>query len=341
MRHNGTIWLGDYLRAVRELYADEKTAGAIAELLNVGQHPEMAGLAGYGERQDDYQQSHTGAGGHVEDVERVKFKVVPNKPAPSKYLAPPLKPGDTDATIPATLIPLPPAAVSSAAFLYADTLAEEEPAGRPLDPIPLFPSEQTRGILSRVLARRANIGPWDLPQVVLRSARGEMLSEIPRLPQPTLARGVQLLVDRGSALAVYAADQNWLQCEIEKVAGRSKVATLEFAGNPLQIFDPEDPSESQPYLDSSYMPPPGTVVAALTDLGIGRPTAMQPRSTVWQWLELARRLRLRQCPVVAFVPYAPARWPTALQRALTIIHWDWMTNTDSIHAVAGKGLAAG
>lgn len=179
----------------------------------------------------------------------------------------------------------------------------------------------------------------DLPLLVERSANGEVLSEIPRLPQPTLAHGVQLLVDRSSALTLYSADQKWLLDKIQRVVGAGKISVLEFAGSPLLVFNPENLEALEPYLDCR-MPPPGTVVATLTDLGIGRPTSISARSTVAQWLELGRRLHLRQCPLVAFVPYGPARWPAALREAFTIVHWDWVTNTNSIQAVAGKGLDA-
>ena len=324
------------MRAVKFLNADEGAAGQIARLLRLAEKPETAKTPTH----VDVPERPQSEGKRTGDIgERPEFKSVEQKPieTPKSDSA---ANQEEEPSIPADLITLDPLDLSPPkTFAAIPTLPEEPHALSQFEPIQLFFPLQTRGILSRVLARRTHTGPWDLRELVNRAGKGESLSTIPQLPQPSLARGVQLLIDRSPALAVYSEDQNWLQQKIEKVVGHTNVTTLEFEGNPLRVFDADDPLKSDSYIER-HLPPPGTVVAALTDLGIGNPGVLYPRAKASDWLEFSDHLRRRACPVVAFVPYGAARWPTALRKFLTIIHWDWTTNTASIHAIAGKGLVA-
>lgn len=329
------IWLADYLRATKELDADAKSASEIAQLLKV--EPRL-------ESEQALAASKLGAGPQLPSNslsgstgERVEFDAVARKPEErsEKKRA---SASQDEPSIPADLIPLPPLQLSPpASFLRIQALPQEAATPSQWEPLQLLPPLQTRGILSRVLARRTDTGPWDMREVVRRVARLEPPSIVPRLPQPSLGRGVQLLLDRGAALAIYSEDQNWLRRQIEKVVGRTNVYALEFEANPLSVFGSDEIFDMESYVDG-HLPPPGTVVAAVTDLGIGNPGSMHRRARISDWLEFADHLCRRGCPVVAFVPYGRSRWPQSLRKCMTIIHWDWVTNTASIHAVAGKGL---
>jgi len=47
-------------------------------------------------------------------------------------------------------------------------------------------------------------------------------------------------------------------------------------------------------------------------------------------------VRRAGCPLVAFVPYAPRRWPRALRRAMTIVQWDRRTSAVTIRNLVGR-----
>ena len=63
----------------------------------------------------------------------------------------------------------------------------------------------------------------------------------------------------------------------------------------------------------------------LTDLGIGRPLGWDDWADVAEWQEFAALVRRAQCPLVAFVPYRRARWPTRLIHSIAIVQWDRTT----------------
>jgi hypothetical protein len=65
---------------------------------------------------------------------------------------------------------------------------------------PLFPGRTSRAILSGALATPSATGPLDIGRVIGLMSRAEVIQEIPRLSIPTLARGAQLLIDRGEAM---------------------------------------------------------------------------------------------------------------------------------------------
>jgi hypothetical protein len=145
---------------------------------------------------------------------------------------------------------------------------------------------------------------------------------------------VQLLIDRGRAMEVYTADIEWMVQQTRKVVGSSSLQVLYFAGNPVRGAGPGGRPRWRPYTDH-HLPPPGTVVAVITELGISGETDAAPAS---EWISIAERLQGRECPLIAFVPYGPNHWPHALVERITLVHWDWTTNSATVHATAGKGL---
>lgn len=213
----------------------------------------------------------------------------------------------------------------------------DEPAATPAPPlfVPLFRRRWTRLILSGALATESTEeGRLEIEPVIAAVARAEPLLTLPRRPQPTLARGVQLLVDRGEAMEPFFGDQAQLQAEIVKVVGRERTEVLSFAGCPLWGAGVGLRDEW-----GDYRPPPrGTPVVLLTDLGVGRPALAAERAGVRDWLAFNARLRKAGSAAVAFVPYASARWPPRLGRAMAILHWDHTTTAATVKSVVGLGL---
>src|SRR5262245_19974351 len=98
---------------------------------------------------------------------------------------------------------------------------------------------------------------------------------------------------------VFAQDQSRLERIIVRLAGEDKTQVLSFSGFPSRV------GTGGAFRWKSYeeqMPPPGAVVALMTDFGIGAPAWLPSPASVQQWREFSERLRGRDCPVVAFVP---------------------------------------
>jgi len=330
-RELSEINLGDYIRACAALEAAPETCAAIARLLRLVPEPQPAPPPSPRPPRPDREAPLSGSG-----VAREESTIgQPGASQPGAPAAEPGVPADPSAPdVPAELTSLPRAPIEIPVANLDDL-----PADTPLAPSPeiepLFAPLQTRTLLGRALARIARNGPWDVPRVVERCARGEALAEIPQMPQPALSAGVQLLVDRSDAMMGFAQDVARLERAIRTLVGEDKVRVLSFEGFPARAGK-GGKFRWKPY--ESQLPPPGTVVALIGDLGIGQAAWLPPPAPPARWRDFADTLRRRGCPVVAFVPYPPDRWPAGLRRVIAIIHWDRPTRTSAIRAAVGRRL---
>lgn len=187
--------------------------------------------------------------------------------------------------------------------------------------IPLFAPIGSRPILTGVLATDGPGGPIDLNRLVERIARGIPITDIPRLPRPSLFRGVYVLVDVNLAMEPFANDQRKLLDSLRELVGQSMAEV-----NWYDSF----PARCGPGAAGSWKPfaPPhrGTPVLVLGDLGIG---ALAEELEA-QWLDLARFLARRDSRLVALVPYPEDRWPAALVEVLNMVVWDRSTSITDI-----------
>ena len=105
--------------------------------------------------------------------------------------------------------------------------------------------------------------------MIERCAKGEALTELPRLPQPALSGGVRMLVDRGDAMMAYSGDEAMLERAIRTLVGDSKVEVLSFDGFPSRagIAGGKRRWGTLPGTDAAS----GPVVAILSDLGMDTP----------------------------------------------------------------------
>jgi hypothetical protein len=193
-----------------------------------------------------------------------------------------------------------------------------------LPPIePLFLPRWIRGIVGASLSVFLPDGPLDVERAVDAAARLEPVTDVPRLPAPTLRLGAQLLVDRSGRMTPFAKDQAWLELALHRILGENRVEVLSFTGTPR--------------VDAYCAPAPGTPVLLLTDLGIGRPLFDSDSSDVDAWLAFVAAVRRAGCPLTAFVPYPPARWPPRLSRELTVIQWDRATSAATVRGRVRSG----
>jgi hypothetical protein len=215
------------------------------------------------------------------------------------------------------------------------------PAAEPLappDPDPLFEPRWTRAILSGALSTSGE-GGLDLETLTSEVARRRPLLQLPRRVAPTLARGVQVLVDRGERMLPFSVDLVQLIEQIRTVAGRETVEVFAFDGLPSRGAGPRSRRHWRPYPDSGA-PRPGAAVAVVTDLGLGSLAVGSRAAGPADWLSLAQRLGRTGNPLVAFVPYGPDHWPPELLRALTLVHWDHRTTAGDVRRALARGRRA-
>jgi hypothetical protein len=197
---------------------------------------------------------------------------------------------------------------------------------------PLFSRLGERAILSAALATETNEGAIDIRKVESRLAERQSIAVLPRLPSSTLRRGVQLLLDHSETFAPYARDREAVTTAIGNVVGRHGVSWLRFRGSPQRgVFAPRKQV-------APWRPPPrGTVVALVSDVGIGGPAFSPDRAMETEWLEFAAMVQAAGCPLVAFVPFGPRRWPSSLAHAMVLIQWDRATSVRALRRALGKG----
>ena len=312
--------IADLIVAVKRLDADGATPREIALMLGLVPDPSVV----------------TRARDVALRPRDVAPEAVPDLPAeapppPAEPDAGLLEPGTTRRPLPSDLDPVRGA---DFAGIVSDPLPFEE-AGTtqrpPHDPL-LLPG-WSRAVLSGALSTVAHDGAIDIGAIVPRIATKSPIRRIPRLPRPTMRRGVQLLVDRGPALAPFARDQTWLVDQVRLVAGIDRVEVAEFFTCPTRGGPLDDTGEP-----TAYTPPAmGTVVLAMTDLGIGRPPGWTDWATDAEWLEFAARLRKAGCPFVALVPYPAHRWPPALAARLKILPFDRGTAASTVRRLVPGG----
>ena len=211
----------------------------------------------------------------------------------------------------------------------AEPALEPFEPGRHLSPpprrLPLFDERWTRELLTTLLATQAQEGPIDEQAIVDRIARGQPLRPLPRLIRLSLRRGAQILVDVNEAMEPFAHDAWDLADEVERLVGVGNVSVLSFWDAPRRGIGP---------MFSPYLPPhPGCPVLVLSDVGIGGPPLRLERSQPEEWLDLQAFLGARGSPLIVFVPYRRARWPTALRQRLMLVEWDRTTTAARAHAL--------
>jgi hypothetical protein len=318
--------LADLARAQHVLQADGENLQAIAALLGIAAPPDAPPAPVPATPDRHVRVEDQGKG--MDQVEQREAKTPEETRRPS-----PIPQSSPSEEIHAVLTPdftarQPPEWLSKARRL--------ETAGAPATPPvlePLFLPRWTRAILSGSLSREGK-GGLDLETLVKDVSQGRPILSLPRRTAPTLARGAQVLLDRGERMLPFTADQAWLAEQIRTVAGRETVEVLSFDGLPGRGAGPGSRRLWKPYPEHGA-PRHGATVAVLTDLGLGAPAVGSRSGDPEEWLALAERLARSGSPLVAFVPYGPALWPAELRRAMVLVHWDRRTSAGDVRRALG------
>ncbi|HYH98952.1 hypothetical protein [Hyalangium sp.] len=186
-------------------------------------------------------------------------------------------------------------------------------------PAPLLEPHRARAILGSLVAAPGD-GPLDIEAILRSIALGRALASPPYRLVPTLARGVQLLVDRSDAMLPFHLDVEGLERELVRLAGGG-VEVLHFVACPSRGCGRGVRRRWTPY-GPERVPRLGARVLCVTDLGIGGPPPGDSPAQAEEWMAFAGELRRAGCSVAALVPYPPERWPPDVGRVMELFHWD-------------------
>jgi hypothetical protein len=202
----------------------------------------------------------------------------------------------------------------------APTLTAEQAAHQTWRPsrAPLLQRHWARHILSAVAAVAIGEGTIDEPRLIEAVSLLRPIDRLPRRKRPTLRRGLQLLVDRGSAMMPFTFDAQEIIAQLRSVVGRDNMTATTFEGTPLSDVVSLRLRRRVPW----QPPAPGTPILVITDLGLTQRYGDVRGAAESEWLEFAARCRAAGCAVTALVPRREADWPPALRRAFTILPWD-------------------
>lgn len=269
-----------------------------------------------------------------------ELPIDPPEPPPPE---PPLEPPEPEAspTVP-TLVAaeersedvvwLTPSALGSDESIPVDPLDEEpeDELSRSLPHHPLLSRRSEVGLTLVAIAVSTPTGVVDELAVVRELSRLRPMTELPMIHAPSLAAGVQVLVDVGESMQPFLRDQVEFCNRLKGRMGRS-VQILYYSDDPdtgvgpslrRHRWAPYDlPDEQQPIL-------------LLSDLGCGTPQRLAATQAIER---LARRLRRRNSRLVAFAPIQRDRLAPSLRALVELVVWDRSTGRRDVAAL-GAGL---
>ena len=210
-----------------------------------------------------------------------------------------------------------------------------ETSATPAPPQPLLPRQSSRAILSTSMATLTETNQIDVQALLDAETEGRTLLRIPQRVVPSLAHGIQVIVDRGPSAAPFDADQKLLIDQIRSIGGREMVSVVEIdpSSDFLAVCGKDDWGEYFP----RYRPLPRVAVVIVSDLGIAR-VPFERTASAADWSQFIGRIRSGGNHVVAFVPYAPSRWPPSVRRLAALVHWDRRTTIQSVRRALRRSL---
>ena len=321
--------LADLIMALSKLSpSDEEATNAILEILGIRLEPEFTKMK--------FNQCHEATPDLSPYEDNEDKESIQTKPT---FITPPEESKkSTEAAVTSELIPLEKSHDGLPTWFH-HPLSLENKAGSscliasyPLQT--LFVPNWTRALLISALSNYDSIGPINMDEIIKIISENKPLTEIPRIPWPTMVHGVQVLIDESESLEPFHKDQVYLKNIVLKVAGSDRTEIMGFIGCPLWGV------QHGKFNDwSDYHPPSSrTTVLIMTDLGILRNPDIIDRAGVRDWLHFAAIVRDAGCSLVAFVPYPSERWPKPLKDVMKIVQWDRTTSISTIQQIFKKVL---
>ena len=207
-------------------------------------------------------------------------------------------------------------------FVQARPYGAEEllapPGHLPPPHLPLMRWARLWPFFKMVLGLLHDTGTLDIPRLVERLARGQVLRQVPQVTRQGWAGACQVIIDYAEPLLPFWADYNDLHPRLRRLRGMQGLTLVAALDG-----DPEGRCEvytSQGWRPCDYMraPAPGTPVLLLSDLGCldGSTARRQP------WRRLGQRLQRLGCQAVALMPCPPRYWDADLTRLFVPVCWD-------------------
>ncbi|MBF0603174.1 MAG: hypothetical protein HQL07_05705, partial [Nitrospirae bacterium] len=195
---------------------------------------------------------------------------------------------------------------------------------RPTEPAPFQPLAPWRDLnvrLRHALGFVESGHSIDIDRVVERIGRGEFLDRLPRTALSRWCGRVQVMADRSRRLIPYFDDQRDVVAHIHPLVAAHDfwVATLaDGAAVPISY-------DRAGYAVDYQLPPPGTPVLVLGDLGClagGVPDVTEELTGLRRfWLAFGQRLRAAGCRPVVLFPGRVDRCPPELAKVWTLTPW--------------------
>ena len=302
------ISIGDLVRAVRKLDADQSSADEIARLMGLSR-PSAA------ERR-----SIPGAAPVVALQPPAAMTSGGQPREPSRPPVPMAEPLTQDAPVRQTEVQsLPP----EAAFKRPPRDIPPLDALLPQFDVPpiggdttLFVRRWQRGILGALVSVLTPTGGLDVPRIVEHISRRAAVQRLPRRPVYTTRMGLQMLVDSGKGMWPYAADVLELQRLLRQIVATDAVSVLRFDRSPGGGVGRGPRQHWRPYT----APPSHTPVLVVSDFGLAGP--VDDASEAAAWAAVATEARVARCPLIALTPFPASRWPRWLTGAFAVLQWD-------------------
>ena len=281
--------------------------------------------------------------------------VAPIKPRPAPKSPPKQPPEQLPAPSAQAATPTPPPSAPRATLADATTVTplprqaaphvtvRAMPAGAAADaatPLPaaILAASHARAVLSLLGATRGEVNAPDLPALITWLARGRPVTRVPRLQALTTRRGVQLLIDRGAAMAPLAADREQVRAGLVRLLGADRVDTLYFAGCPTRGVGPGARRSWQPDWKA---PARGMPVIVIGTLGLVGSVLDDDAASAAEWVGLAEQARAGGNPEIVLSPFGPERWPAELVRAFVWVPWSERLSAAQLNRIRSDAESRG
>lgn len=220
---------------------------------------------------------------------------------------------------------------------FPPLLSAEKPAAAALPRENLFPDNSSRGIITATLAtQRVGCEP-DIPQIITRIVRGDILHKIPYEKSTTLDQGCQLLLDYNETMVPYWEDLNSLGTQLEDVIGSDRVERYEFKNHPLDAKQWISRKKHKGW--KPKIAKPVLVASNLGQTGHGSDDTDINLSTInHDWQPFIARCQQHHVPLLILTPWQRAAWPVGLGDYPILIHWNPKTSASMVRQLIGNGL---
>lgn len=198
------------------------------------------------------------------------------------------------------------------------------PFSEPLPP--LLAPNFSRAIISRMAAQPLPIGEIDQDKILHQTERSRPFQSLPRRLLPSLAQGLQLLIDTHQGMQPFGLDVRHLTSEIKRTVGWNSVEVLRFKGFPEWGVQRHPLKADEPYRPPAY----GRPVLIVTDLGIGAGETTDPVPGIAVWRDFVGRLKRAGGRAIFLIPYARRHWPKGAPSEATLLVWDRTTTASSL-----------